>query len=115
MIRIGGPAPVDRDAAVLVTSVIRGNGDKSVRGRWSEPGIAASLPRNRGAPTEASLVSWLPLTTIRDRPSPSRGLNAHLGSTLMAPYLSFGLSVPHRDTSFGSGFASCSPGLQKTL
>ncbi len=34
----------------------------------SEPGIAGCLPRNTGAPTEASLVSWLLLTTIYDRP-----------------------------------------------
>ena len=40
-----------------------------------EPGIP---PTEYGAPTEASLASWLPLTTIFDRPNSSRGLNAYL-------------------------------------
>jgi hypothetical protein len=95
---------VERDSAVLVTSVIRASGDI---GLFEEGGANMGSPhpshgiqalqRRR---TEASLVSWLLLTTT-DRPSSSRGLNAYLGVDSHGAVPGLGLSVPHRDTSFG--------------
>jgi hypothetical protein len=94
--------------------VIRASGDRSFKEGGANL-IAASLLRNACAPTETSLVSWLLLTTIYDRPRSSRGLNAYLGVHSHGGVPEPGLSVPRRDTSFGFGFASCSPGLQMTL
>lgn len=47
-------------------------------------------------------MSYLLLTTT-DRPSSSRGLNVYLGVDSHGAVPEPGLSVPHRDTSFGLG------------